>query len=43
VAILAGLLSRQANWVLAAHRRAGLVLEDKIVDGEWTILILCGA
>jgi ribosomal protein L11 methyltransferase len=43
VAILAGLLTRQENWVLAAHRRAGLVLVERIVDGDWTILILRGA
>jgi ribosomal protein L11 methyltransferase len=40
VAILAGLLTVQANWVLSAHRRAGLVLKDRIADGAWTILIL---
>jgi ribosomal protein L11 methyltransferase len=40
VAILAGLLTVQANWVLSAHRRAGLVLKHRIVDGAWTILIL---
>ena len=40
IAILAGLLNTQANWVLTAHRRAGLVLEHRITDGAWTILIL---
>jgi ribosomal protein L11 methyltransferase len=40
IAILAGLLTVQANWVLSAHRRAGLVLTDRIIDGAWTILIL---
>lgn len=40
VAILAGLLNRQARWVLAAHRRHGLVLKAAIRDGEWTTLIL---
>ena len=40
IAILAGLLNTQANWVLSAHRRAGLVLDHRIVDGAWTILIL---
>jgi len=40
IAILAGLLTIQANWVLSAHRRAGLVLERRIVDGAWTILVL---
>ncbi|MDE8347150.1 MAG: 50S ribosomal protein L11 methyltransferase [Acidocella sp.] len=39
-AILAGLLTTQANWVLSAHRRAGLVLESRIVDGAWSILTL---
>ncbi|SIR50430.1 MULTISPECIES: 50S ribosomal protein L11 methyltransferase [Acidiphilium] len=39
-AILAGLLDRQANWVLSAHRRHGLVLKQRINDGEWTTLIL---
>jgi len=40
IAILAGLLNTQANWVLSAHRRAGLFLEHRITDGAWTILIL---
>jgi ribosomal protein L11 methyltransferase len=40
IAILAGLLTIQANWVLSAHRRAGLVLERKISEGAWTILVL---
>jgi ribosomal protein L11 methyltransferase len=40
IAILAGLLTVQANWVLSAHRRAGLVLERRIIDGAWTILVL---
>jgi ribosomal protein L11 methyltransferase len=39
-AILAGLLNTQANWVLSAHRRAGLVLEHRLVDGAWSILTL---
>lgn len=39
-AILAGLLNTQANWVLSAHRRAGLRLEHRIVDGAWSILTL---
>jgi len=38
--ILAGLLAVQANWVLSAHRRAGLVLQSRIDDGAWTILVL---
>ncbi len=40
IAILAGLLTLQANWVLSAHRRSGLVLERRLIDGAWTILIL---
>ena len=39
-AILAGLLGRQARWVMSAHRRHGLVLKGRIDDGEWTTLIL---
>jgi len=38
--ILAGLLGVQANWVLSAHRRAGLVLQSRINDGAWTTLVL---
>jgi ribosomal protein L11 methyltransferase len=40
IAILAGLLNVQANWVLSAHRRAGLVLDSRITDGAWTALLL---
>lgn len=40
IAILAGLLDRQARWVMSAHRRHGLVLKARIHDGEWTTLIL---
>ncbi len=39
-AILAGLLTTQANWVLSAHRRAGLVLAERLTDGAWSILTL---
>ncbi len=39
-AILAGLLTRQARMVLAAHRRQGLVLERAIAVGHWTTLVL---
>jgi len=39
-AILAGLLTVQANWVVSAHRRAGLTLEARITDGAWTTLVL---
>ena len=40
VAILAGLLARQARWVLAAHRRHGLALLATVRDGDWTTLVL---
>jgi ribosomal protein L11 methyltransferase len=40
VTILAGLLTSQANWVLAAHRLAGLALVFRVVDGAWTTLVL---
>ncbi|OYV34891.1 MAG: hypothetical protein B7Z81_09425 [Acidocella sp. 20-61-6] len=40
VAILAGLLTTQVNWVVSAHRRAGLVLEHRLADGAWSILLL---
>ncbi len=39
-AILAGLLDAQARMVLAAHRRQGLVLEDRLVEGHWATLVL---
>lgn len=39
-AILAGLLTTQAAMVLSAHRRQGLVLESRLVEGAWTTLIL---
>jgi ribosomal protein L11 methyltransferase len=39
-AILAGLLDTQARWVLAAHRRHGLVLEATLREGRWTTLIM---
>ena len=39
-AILAGLLGRQVRMVLAAHRRAGLVLEATVGEGAWTTLVL---
>ncbi len=37
-AILAGLLTTQAPWVLSAHRRAGLALDAHFRDGAWSIL-----
>jgi ribosomal protein L11 methyltransferase len=40
IAILAGLLTTQVNWVVSAHRRAGLRLERRLTDGAWSILIL---
>ncbi len=40
IAVLAGLLNTQSNWVLSAHRGAGLTLERRIIDGAWTTLIL---
>ena len=39
-AILAGLLGVQVRMVLAAHRRAGLVLERRIDQGAWSALVL---
>lgn len=39
-AILAGLLGTQVRMVLAAHRRAGLVLERRIAVGPWATLVL---
>jgi len=38
--ILAGLLVSQARWVLAAHRRHGLVLERRLAEGKWCTLVL---
>jgi ribosomal protein L11 methyltransferase len=40
IAILAGLLNSQANQVIAAHRRAGLILERKLTEDAWAALIL---
>ncbi len=39
-AILSGLLQGQARMVLAAHRRAGLVLDGRVAEGAWTTLIV---
>ncbi len=39
-AILSGLLARQARMVLAAHRRAGLMLEFSLAEANWTTLVL---
>ncbi len=38
--ILAGLLQRQVQMVLAAHRRVGLVLEMRLAEGDWATLVL---
>jgi ribosomal protein L11 methyltransferase len=38
--ILSGILNAQAARVIAAYRAAGLVLERKLVRGEWTTLLL---
>ena len=39
-AILAGLLDSQAAMVLAAHRRQGLRLEQRLLEGDWATLVL---
>jgi ribosomal protein L11 methyltransferase len=39
-AVLAGLLTTQARWVLAAHRCHGLVLERRLAEGNWCTLVL---
>lgn len=38
--VLAGLLNRQENHVIQAHRAQGLRLERRIPVGEWTTLVL---
>ncbi|WP_041794466.1 50S ribosomal protein L11 methyltransferase [Pararhodospirillum photometricum] len=38
--VLAGLLTRQAAQVLSAYRRQGLHLEQRLVLGAWTTLVL---
>ena len=40
IAVLAGFLTRDAPRVLAAHRTQGLSLAGRIVDGEWTALLV---
>ena len=40
IAILSGLLGTQARGVLAAHRRAGLVLAKQLREGPWTTLVI---
>jgi ribosomal protein L11 methyltransferase len=39
-AVLSGLLDRQADAVIAAHRAQGMRLLDRIADGPWTALVL---
>lgn len=39
-AVLSGLLDRQAEAVLRAHRRQGLRLVARLDDGPWTALVL---
>ena len=39
-AILAGLLRSQMRMVLAAHRRAGLLLDFTLDEGQWTTLVM---
>jgi len=41
-AILSGLLERDSNRVVAAHRARGLRLIDKIVINGWVILVMSG-
>jgi ribosomal protein L11 methyltransferase len=40
-AILSGQHAPQARGVLAAHRRAGLVLARRIEEGNWATLVVC--
>lgn len=40
LAILSGLLSRQARMVLAAHRRCGLVLRQRFDHAGWCALVV---
>ncbi len=40
IAILAGILERQARMVLAAHRPHGLRLVGSVREGAWTTLVL---
>jgi ribosomal protein L11 methyltransferase len=39
-AILAGLLTTQARWVLSAHRAQGLRLERMLPQGPWTTIVI---
>ena len=42
VAVLAGLLARDVNWVMAAHRPFGLSLGRMLVLDGWATLVLVG-
>ncbi len=39
-AILSGLIAKQARFVLAAHRRVGLVLDFVVQEGDWATLVV---
>lgn len=39
-AILSGILNDQADRVVAAHSQQGLILRERTVDGEWSVLAL---
>jgi ribosomal protein L11 methyltransferase len=39
-AILAGLLRRQARFVIAAHRRVGLRVERVLTEGDWATIVM---
>ncbi len=39
-AVLSGLLTRQSPMVLTAHRRAGLTLDARLVEDNWTTLVM---
>jgi ribosomal protein L11 methylase PrmA len=41
--VLSGLLRRQKAEVLAAHRAQGLVLEQRLRLGAWSVLLLKSA
>ncbi len=40
ILILSGLTHGQAKWVFAAYRNRGLVLDSRILRGDWTTLVL---
>ena len=39
-AILSGILTTQANEVVAAYQRAGFALAARNEIGEWTVLVM---